>query len=350
MGILENASPIPQKSESVQHTTCALSGLPLGYIPTRKIRVRPTIAFSALTLAEVRSACAAAQRTQRHSQERVFAFFSLFHKFPPSLLILQTQNLRPAWDDPRLGNLLNDMALGQLLETVSALNVLPSGLLLDFPSFRVSTSASFSNNDLRDFPAIFARWYALLQSSKQDAKRKAMDSQEFRLSRALFFRGGKAPTNPFAPTKTNGAEIAELAHILADFYERAPTKSWESFVRNPSQLSSQRLRKVIQDVIAANISEADDFSDELQLSLHFRRWLEENLLRVEQQESEAAKAHRIIRDSEANALQSLLSSNSTLSVVQLLADRETVGKPKREEYASMAEYIEALQRWKKVQV
>ncbi len=331
-------------------THCATSGLPLGYFPTKKISHVATISFHQLSLSDVRAAVTAAVDTDHGSSERIFCFFALMHKVPDRLLKFHTLQLRPAWNDPRLGALLSNNGLRNFAGFIEAIACFTERKFAeaDFPSFTVSRSASHDSTDLRDFPSLLARWIAITETTIS-RERKAKPEEP--ISLRIFHRGRNAPRNVFAPTKSNGAELTEYAKILAKFYGRPYTLKWDQFIRNPSTQDSKVLRKLIQDVIACNISEDDDdFSDELQLSMQFRKWLEEAHLQAVQQEDAAARMHKVIKTENYSSILEGMTETSLSFLLNRSEEVDTVrNKPRREDFASFELYVNALSVWKRAE-
>ena len=332
-------------AESYSVTTCAMSGLPLGYFPTRKVAYVATIPFAQLSLTDVRACVTTAVRSEPKSDERKYAFFALIHKIPTQLLEIKHAQLRPEWTDVRVSAMLTNGGLRNLTALVEAFSALSARWLEEFPRHIIQRTVAYDNTHLKDLPHIIARWVGQIEDTNRRVKVARYDEP---ISLRIFRRGAGAPQNPFAPTRTNAAELTEYAKILADFYGRSYTIAWDSFVRNPSQISSQKLRAVINNVIAHNVRECDDdYSDEFQLSQHFRRWLEENLIRVEEQEHAAAKMHRLIRNDTVQTLMQMSEVNLT-ELVQKSEELDAEnGKPKREAYPSFDAYVDALNKWRK---
>lgn len=324
-------------------STCATSGLPLGYFPTRKIHYAPAIPFAQLSVHDMRSAISAAVESDARSHERVFAFFTMLHKVPNTILEIKCAQFSPAWHDPRLGALLSDNGLRNFAGFVEAILVLHPKHHRDFPRFIISRSVSHDSTDLREFPGILARWIGVVETTAANQK-KAPSTEP--VSLRIFKRGRNAARNIFAPTKSNGTEITEYAKILAEFYGRPYTLKWDEFVRNPTILTSKKLRELIQNITAINIGD-DDFGDDLQLSIAFKQWLEEAHLQVVQQEEAAARMHKIINVDSFSAYGEM--TETSLEFLQNHSKELDIvtNKPVRESYKSLDEFMAALSAWRK---
>ncbi len=332
-----------RNSTSYQVHTCATSGLPLGYFPTKKIHYAPAIPFSQLSLHDMRAAISAAVESDARSRERIFAFFCLLYKVPEPILEIKCQQLVPAWHDPRLGALLSDNGLRNFAGFVEAILVLHPKHFREFPRFIISRSVSHDSTDLREFPSLLARWIGVIETTTANQK-KAHHSEP--VSLRIFKRGRNAARNIFAPSKSNGTEITEYAKILADFYDRPYTLKWDEFVRNPTIFTSKKLRELIQNITAINIGD-DDFGDELQLSIAFKQWLEEAHLLVVQQEEAAARMHKIINVDTFSAYGEM--TETSLEFLQNHAKELDIvsNKPARSDYKTLEEFMAALSAWRK---
>lgn len=332
-------------AESYTLSTCAMSGLPLGYFPTRKIAYQATLPFAQLSMQDIRHCITSAVRSEPRSSERVFTFFALLHKIPAQLLEIKHAQLTPQWTDARLSAMLTNGGLRNLTALVEAFSALNKRWLQEFPSHVIQRTVAYDNTHLKDLPPVIARWIGQIEDTSRKIKVAKYSDP---ISLRIFRRGNNAPHNPFAPTRHNASELTEFAKILADFYGRNYTIQWDEFVRNPTIVDSKKLRRVIQDVIAFNVRECDDdFSDEYQLSQHFRRWLEECLLRVEEQEAAASKMNRILRNDVVNTIAQMTEVNLAELVQKSEKLDADFGKPQRDQFKTFDEFVDALTKWKK---
>ncbi len=342
--------------KSLMLTTCALSGLPLGWLPSKKLAFRGIIPFHALTSRDVLISVECAFRSPAPpSPERIFAFWALLYKLPEEQCEIKSTHMHADWTNQRMRNLLTNHALKNLASFVETMHTLTPRMRQLLPAFRVTSSFydGATTTSLEDFPTMLVRWVHLIESSKLEeaqlrAERRAdRDDAAGKLPVRFFARRSRGERlSPFDKRATpNTAELTDMAARLAQFYERKMTLEWEQFVRNPRSANIKTIKKVMDAVREKNVQE--DVSDDLVLSGQFLLWLEENYMRSHEEQQAARRVMRVIAGADANNMFAEGFSN----VQDLLArgkelDQQT-GMPQREGFKDLPAFLDALAKWRK---
>lgn len=331
-------------------TTCAISGLPLGWLPSRKLAFRGTIPFAQFSERD----CLLAVECALHEADntgpaRRFAFFSLLFKLPPELLELRSVQLCPDWGSQRMKSLLSNRGLRTLAEFVETVSTIPSRVLELLPAFRISQGFAISNRDLAEFPQMLSRWVQLVESSKKEEHEWAQEKrrEEGRIGEIrLFARRQKgARINIFHRDASSNEELTGMARALAQFYERPMTPQWEQFVRNPNSVSVKTLKGALDAVREKNVQE-DDFSDELALSAAFLRWLEDHYLEAQAQQAANRRIMKLIDSADVHQLQGMQVENVQELLEKGREIEKAAGMPQRDNFKDLASFMDALAKWR----
>jgi hypothetical protein len=161
------------ESSRLRLQKCAISGLPIGYLPRVRLHVRAAIPFAQFTFEEARKITYAALNEDAPLEDRIFAFCTLFFQIPEPLLQLHALPV-PDFTLPQLARMLEPKPLRAFFYAISQLRALPERFYKPredrdlqtciLPAYSVSSDFCGSNTSLHDFPNALNRWLSILQS------------------------------------------------------------------------------------------------------------------------------------------------------------------------------------------
>lgn len=322
--------------------TCQISGLPLGYIPPTRVHVFPAIAFKEFSWEDVRIFVGQAIHEIDAEQAQLalrFAFCSLLYQIPAPLMQLH-HTPKPNWE--LLKGIITPHGIRTLAETVETLRSLPPRFYtpraveeLDridllklqsciFPPFFCSQEFNKNTTGMESFPQHLNRWIQILKSNeltREEAKRRRTiaDFGDIIKRSNNLWSGPKKKVNErlciFDGRRSSPKELKNYARQMAALLDVEPTRHWHSFCAQPFYFPTDKLHNVLANVRLLTAGEADYLSEEIKLCNEFIFWLEVNLIRSENQETESREIDKFMKVEEIS--QSI--AMEVVGAVELLA-------------------------------